>query len=282
MKRLALVCTLVLVVAASVLTGCSAGKSEAGIVSALADKSITIISGGKAVTYEVSDTMEVAKNGKTIKFADGVKKGQEIMFSASGKKITKIECLAGGQEGAGKVSFNMINTRVMSAESPVPPKANEGEYVSINEIGDEEDTNFGVYKGGVELGDLELIPGTLEVTYNNKPLKVIEDEKAYDNSVLNDEVKVIKDGSFVMLEFEKTPVEYYKDEFDKVLKVKYRKKTFEVTTTEISSLNLSDKVVATLNGELVPLTKALDSGSDFNTYSSASNEVILVEAFKKN
>lgn len=281
MRKIASLLMVLILMIALLSVGCTSNAIQTGIIKSFDDKKITISSDDKVSTFNISEASKITQQGNPVNYNEAMRKGIKVDYKLSGKDILQMDLSQVGEETAGNIEFSVVSSRAMFSESPTPPKANDGEIVNIKEIGEEEDSSYGVYKGTVELGEIALVPGTLEVTFGGKSLKVLEGAVEYNKSIPDDEVKVIDDSGFIMLEFEKTPQEYYIDEFQKTLELKYKKKQFEVVTTEVSNLSFNENVTTTLNGVEVPFLKAMNRGNYFYTVSNIDGEVVFLDAFYK-
>lgn len=274
---------IVLVLVLSLVYIIFAPKNKTGIVKNFTEKSITIVENNNTNTYKINSATKVTQSDTKVVLLDTAQKGMKVSFTASGKLVKELNLPGTGEAYEGEFSGNaIVATREMESESPEAPEPTATEAVKMEETGAIlEDTAYGVYKGTVELGDVGLVPNTLEVTFKDKKLKVIDEKAEFDTANPEDEVRLVFDGLMYILEFEKTPDEFYLDEFQKVLSVKYQKKMYHVTITDTSKLIFSENVIANLNGSDAPFIRAMNRANFCSTIADANGEIVFFDGYYK-
>lgn len=258
--------------------------SGEGVIKAFDEKSITLIVGGKSVTYTVDDGTKVHFMEEEAYHLDVVKKGLKVQFKALGDRLTHMEVPDEGLQSQGVLGLHISDTRENITDSPIVPAASPVLAVVHKEAGEETDTSY-VYKDTktLNIGDVVIVPDSLSVSLNGKQLKVIEGKTEFDKSVEGDEVKLVLNKTFYSLEFEKPFAEKAptQEELEKMLKVTYRKKIFYLTTTEITNFPINEDVYVELNGQETSFIKALNRGTYAFIRTNLDGEIIYIDAFYK-
>lgn len=260
------------------------------------------------------ELMDVAKKGSRItykiKYLDG--KATNI--------LTYIDVAAPGLEGEGYVTMpvsgialdlmkltkganvvfnvclNNIRTNITDSSLAVPTDLKAENAIKtdaagnivmtiadVEELTEEADTAY-QYEDTqhINLGDINIIKDSLEVTVNGNKLKVIEGDFNGGNPA--DEVKLVLDKTFYSLEFEAPIAEKEPDtqeELDKILSISYKKKIYQITTSEMTAYRVNEDIYAELNGKEVTLAKALNSGNYAFVLTNTDGELIYLNSFYK-
>lgn len=264
--------------------------SKTAVVQNFTENTVTVKEAGKQVTYAVNASTHVTSAGGEVSFADVIKKGLAVTYSAKAGVITHIEIPGVGIQTQGTISavadistngflvnYNLkaVDVRVNTSDSNIVPANTATTTFKAAVIGEEEDDTFvdGKDAKTIDIGDLDVVPGSLKVTSGSKTWRVLEDSD-FSASTVGDEVKVVKTKTFTSLQFE---ADLTKEE-RAGLKVTFKKVMRELTAAETTVMPISADAIIELNGK--PMAVVLDGVSAFVTTDLAGN-VIYVDSFYK-
>lgn len=224
-KVLPIVLTLVLAVGnagfaatAPTATKAVAMASKTAVVQNYTENTVTVKEAGKPVTYAVNASTHVTSAGAEATFADVVKKGLVVTYSAKAGVLTHIEIPGVGIETQGtittsaeisaagymvKYNLNAVDVRVNTSDSNIIPADTATTKFKAVVIGEEADDTFvdGANAKTIDIGDLDIVAGSLKVTSGSKTWKVLETGD-FNAGVVGDEVKITKTKTFTSLVFE--------------------------------------------------------------------------------
>lgn len=301
MRRITYLLLAVLLLSSMLFSVYAEPADKVGVIKAFNEKSITLVVDGKDSTYTIDKNTKVFRIDQEVDLLDVAKKGLKVTFRTSDNKLTYINISNMGAELQGAPRIAVSDLRINTTDSPTAPKETASIDSKTNEVLNHistvvkelpivEDTGFTAgddmgYEGNeADLGDKEIIPGSLVVTLNGKELKIIDAKAEFDPAVVGDEVKFERVGLSNMLTFEtniidKETVNYA--DVEKVLKVSYKKKMFEIYTTETNFLPVNNEAIIELNGKVVPLSKAMAYCNASLVRTNPEGEVIHLDAFYK-
>lgn len=276
-------------------------SDKIGVIKSFSEESITLVVNGKDETYKIDNNTKVMRIDQEMDLMDIAKKGLKAIFRGDKNILTYINIQNMGAEIQGAPRIAVSDLRINTTDSPTTSKETASIDSKTNEVlthistvvkplPDVDDTTFtagddmGYEPNEADLGDKEIIPGSLEVTLDGKKLKVIDAETEFDAAVIGDEVKFARDGLSNMLTFEapildKETFDY--EDVEKVLKVSYKKKMFEIYTTETNFLPVNGDAIIELNGKVVPFSKALAMSNASLVRTNPEGELIHLDAFYK-
>lgn len=296
-KVLPIVLTLVLAVGnagfaatAPTATKAVAMASKTAVVQNYTENTVTVKEAGKPVTYAVNASTHVTSAGAEATFADVVKKGLVVTYSAKAGVLTHIEIPGVGIETQGtittsaeisaagymvKYNLNAVDVRVNTSDSNIIPADTATTKFKAVVIGEEADDTFvdGANAKTIDIGDLDIVAGSLKVTSGSKTWKVLETGD-FNAGVVGDEVKITKTKTFTSLVFE---ADLTKEE-RAGLKVNFKKVMREITAAETTVMPVSPDVVVEFNGKTIP---AIIEGSSAFVTTDLAGKVIYVDGFYK-
>lgn len=295
------ICLLLVVLMLLSMVVLAESSDKTGVIKSFSEESITLVVNGKDETYKIDNNTKVMRIDQEMDLMDIAKKGLKATFRASKDKLTYINIANMGAEIQGAPRIAVSDLRINTTDSPTTSKETSSIDSATNEVlthnsivvkplPDVDDTTFtagddmGYEPNEADLGDKEVIPGSLEVTLDGKKLKVIDAETEFDAAVIGDEVKFARDGLSNMLTFEapildKETFDY--EDVEKVLKVSYKKKMFEIYTTETNFLPVNGDAIIELNGKVVPFSKALAMSNASLVRTNPEGELIHLDTFYK-
>lgn len=295
MKKFVSLLIIVVLLLSLAIPVAAAGEKQ-GVIKSFTQKSITLGVDGKNYTYTIDSKTVIKRIDQDVDLMDVAKKGIKVEFKNSGSKLTYINVPNIGAEMQGVAKVAVSDVRVnptdsaLSAESTTAVvDAVTGEvtqttvtrvkklaFVDCDEFVFDDEKNL-------TLGDLVIDLASVKVTLNGKALKVITDGKTdFDPAVVGDEVKLIADKTLYTMEFEAAitdKTDATQEDIEKILKVFYKKQTFEIATTETNFLAVDNGAVIELNGKEVPLNKAMNMGNYWFVRTNPDGDVIHVDAF---
>lgn len=264
--------------------------SKTAVVQNFTENTVTVKEAGKNVTYAVNANTHVTSAGAEATFADVVKKGLVVTYSAKAGVLTHIEIPGVGIETQGtintgveisasgfmlKYNLTAVDVRVNTSDSNIIPADNATTKFKAVVTGEEEDDTFvdGADAKTIDIGDLDIVAGSLKVTSGTKTWKVAE-TGTFDAAVVGDEVKITKTKTFTSLVFE---ADLTKEERAN-LKVNFKKVMREITASESTVMPISTDAVIEFNGKTMPMV--IEGSSAFVTTDLAGN-VIYIDGFYK-
>lgn len=277
----------------------AAPEDKVGVIKAFSEKSITLVVNGEDMTYKIDDNTKVMRIDQEMDLMDIAKKGLKVTFRANKSTLTYINIPNMGAEIQGAPRIAVSDLRINITESTasnketasIDSKTNEVlTHIStvVKEIGEAEDNVYVYYNDGeseiVDLGDKVIVEGSIKVNLNGKELKVIGEKDEFDAAVTDDEVKFAIVDGYASLLFE-AKITDNKDaaqaDIEKILKVNYKKKMFEIYTTETNFFNVNSEAIIELNGKIVPLNEALAMSNASLVRTNPEGELIHLDAFYK-
>lgn len=272
----------------------AAGEKQ-GVLKAFDAKSVTISVNGKNVKYTVDTKTVVKRIDQEVDLMDTAKKGMVVTYKTSGSKLTYINLPNIGAELQGSAKIAVSDLRVTMTDSSYAANSDAGivdaatgevtqtTITRVKEIGYEEADDYSYDDVNlISLGEIVIDPATVKVVLNGKELKVLADGKEFDPAVVGDEVKlaVAKEDNTITFETaitDKEGAEY--EDIEKILKVTYKKKVFEISTTETNLLPVDANGVVELNGKETTLTRATTMGNYWYVRTNPEGYVIHADAF---
>lgn len=295
-KVLPIVLSLVLAVgnvsfAAAAPTTMAAPAEKQAIVLKYTDTSVTVLENGKEVTYKLDAKTHVTTAGGEGTYADLIKKGLTVTFASKSGLLSHIEIPGIGIQTQGVVSTKavvselgymldntlvVVDTRVNTTDSNLPLTNTATTIFTSKAMGEEADDSFvnGADEKTLDIGDVDLVAGSLTVTAGTTTFKVLETGD-FSAATVGDEVKITKTKTFTSLVFEAPLTAEQKA----ALKISYKKVMKEITAAETTVMPISNNVVIELNGKAAPFV--LEGTSAFVTTDLAGN-AIYIDSFYKN
>lgn len=264
--------------------------TKTGIVQSFTEKTVTVLENGMKVTYTLSPKTEVTTAGMSGDYATLIKKGLTVAFKAQSGMLSQIEIPNVGVQTQGTLSsnpvvsemgilisnnINVVDVRPNATDSNIiPSNAGTTKYQAVV-TGEEADDSYLLSTDGkkADIGDLDIVAGSLKVTLEDKPLTVLT-TGAFNPATVGDEVKLVVTKTFASLEFEAPVTEAQKSK----LKVEFKKVMRLLTATETTTVPLSENTIIELNGESVPFV--VEGVSSYVATDLAGN-AIYVDSFYK-
>ncbi|HCJ56321.1 MAG TPA: hypothetical protein DHV55_02245 [Clostridiaceae bacterium] len=299
MRRITYILLVTVMILSMIISVYAAPEDKVGVIKAFSEESITMIVNGKDVTYKINENTKVMRIDQEMDLMDIAKKGLKATFKADNNNLIYINIPNMGAEIQGTPRVAVSDLRINTTESKadnketasIDSKTNEVlTHIStvVKEIGETEDSVYVYYneegKEYIDLGDKVIIEGSIKVNLNGKDLKVIGEKDEFNSAAPDDEVKFAIVDGYSNLLFE-GKITDNKDaaqaDIEKILKVSYKKKMFEVYTTETNFLNVNSEAIIELNGKIVPLDKALAMSNASLIRTNPDGELIHLDAFYK-
>lgn len=292
--------------------------TKTGVIKDFSDSYVIVNQDGKTVGYVIAKDADIEQIGNPIEFTEVAMKGLKITYKVllinnEPAYITYMDIPVPGLEGEGYLSLginslyinkarlliggyvpfniclNNIRTNItdssLAANSTTENLDKDSGAISpvvvkVDVSGEEEDSSY-VQKTETRLniGDVNIVNGSVKVVLNNKELKVIYNNSEFDAKDKADEVKLMKDKTFYYLLFEAPLPE---ENLEDVLEITYKKMLYTVSTSELTTYNVDDDVYVELNGEEVTLAKALNRGTYAFVTTNSMSEIIYINAFYRN
>lgn len=292
-----LVCVLILGI--GVVASAAGGLDRTGVLKSFTDSEAVIAFAGKDYTYKYDSKTQVLRIDQEVSLSDVAKKGMKVSFKSFGNKLTYINFPNIGAEMQGTAKITRIalaDKRVNVTDSSLLKKSSssltdeatkEVIQTTVTDFREIAPATVDEYAYSdlslITIGDVNIVPDSLKVVLNDKEIKVIDDKASFDAAVAGDEAQLVyTPGSGMELTFE-APITDNKDlvqeDIEKILKVTYTKKMYEVTTTETNYLPVSSDAVIELNGKAVTLEKAMRLGNYWFATTDTDSQVIHVDAF---
>lgn len=297
-KVLPIVLSLVLAVgnvsfAAATPTTMAAPAEKEAIVLKYTDTSVTVLENGKEVTYKLDAKTHVTTAGGEGNYSDLIKKGLTVTFMAKSGLVSHIDIPGIGIQTKGVLStipviselgymldntLMVVDTRINTSDTNVDLTNPANTILTSKVIGEEVDDSIatGVDEKTFDIGDVDVVAGSLVVTAGTKTFKVITSGE-FDSTVVGDEVKLAKltTKTYTSIVFEAPLTAEQKA----ALKVSYKKVIREIRADETAILPISNNVVIELNGKSSPFV--LEGTSAFVTTDLAGN-AIYIDSFYNN
>lgn len=299
MRRITYILLVTVMILSMIISVYAAPEDKVGVIKAFSEESITMIVNGKDATYKINENTKVMRIDQEMDLMDIAKKGLKATFKADNNNLIYINIPNMGAEIQGTPRVAVSDLRINTTESKadnketasIDSKTNEVlTHIStvVKEIGETEDSVYVYYneegKEYIDLGDKVIIEGSIKVNLNGKDLKVIGEKDEFNSAAPDDEVKFAIVDGYSNLLFE-GKITDNKDaaqaDIEKILKVSYKKKMFEVYTTETNFLNVNSEAIIELNGKIVPLDKALAMSNASLIRTNPDGELIHLDAFYK-
>jgi hypothetical protein len=300
MKRvLSLLMAVVLILGMGTAVSATTTVDRTGVLKSFTDSEAVITVAGEDHTFQYDSKTQVLRIDQEVGFLDAARKGMKVSFKSFGKKLTYINFPNMGAEMQGvaraaKIALSDLRVNVTdsslvkkSSASIMDEATKEVIQTTVTDFKEIDPITVDEYYYGdpsfVTLGDINILPSTLKVVLNGKEIKVIEGTAEFDKAVTGDEAKYVNTpGSGMELEFE-APITDNKEleqaDIEKILKVTYTKKMYEVYTTETNFVPVSNDAVIELNGKPVTLSKAMRLGNYWFATTNPASEVVYVDAF---
>ncbi len=249
----------------------------------------------KVATFQIGPETAVKRVDQPSDWLMVARKGLTVQVSAKGKSALAVTVPFYGLETQGRgirtadpavigvedVRVNRTDSSLVAASEAKDKEGRIVSKVSFVEVAPVEDDAWSLSNSKtVMLGNLHILPGTMKVSLDGKPMTVID-------SVDGAGAFAAEAGSSVLLDLSKGIYTLKFDvdvganfaEADKRLKLSFKKKMYDQTTVETTYLKVAPLACIELNGKKATLAEAIDRANFWQVRANPAGDIIHIDAY---